>query len=191
MDQRQLAKKTSNALERLDQVERTVNNIGAATNNNINQLGGITEVLDAVVQTLGAETIQKIMTDNRTAKAEAQSAQEKAALDELVKNGDVKATEKVSERSIVVGREINPDGTVRVPGRAQVAFARIDPAFQKAFLDQAAGFSLDLPNGGKFEVQEVYEVVEKAEKTELIDGPPAAATTPAAPAAEATEPAAP
>jgi hypothetical protein len=179
-----LAKKTSNALERLDQVEKTVGNIVGAVNNSLGQvsqqLSGITEVLDAVVQTLGAETIQKLMTESRQAKAEAQAQAEEAALKELLAKGDIKATEKISEKSIVVGRETAKDGTVRIPGRAQVAFARIDPNFQSAFLGQGPGFSLDLPNGGKFEVLEVFEVVEKA------DSPPADA-----PAATATEPAAP
>jgi len=167
MDQRQLAKKTSNALERLDQVEKTVMNIVSAVNNSLSQvsqqLAGITEVLDAVVQTLGQETIQKVMTENRTAKAEAQAEAEKEALQELVAKGDIKAVEKVTEKCIVVGRETDKDGAVRVPGRAQVAFARIDPNFQPALLGQAPGFSLELPTGGKFEVLEVYEVVEKSE----------------------------
>jgi len=177
MDQRQLAKKTSNALERLDQVEKTVMNIVSAVNNSIsqlgNQIGGVTEVLDAVVQTLGVETIQKIMSENRVAKAEAQAESEKAALAELLAKGDIKAVDKVSEKSIVVGRETDKDGTVRLPGRAQVAFARIDPNFQPQLLGQGPGFSLDLPNGGKFEVLEAYEVVEKA-----ADATPAAEALP-------------
>ena len=189
MDQRQLARKTSNALERLDQVEKTVGNIVGAVNNSLGQvsqqLGGITEVLDAVVQTLGAETIQKIMTENRQAKAEAAAQAEEAALKELLSKGDIKVAEAISEKSIVVGRETNPDGTVRAPGRAQVAFARIDPNFQGPFLGKAVGFVLDLPNGGKFEVLEIYEVVEKPETV------PAESSTPEAPAASATEPAAP
>lgn len=191
MDQRQLAKKTSDALERLDQVEKTVANIVGAVNNSLGQvsgqLGGITEVLDAVVQTLGADTIQKVMTENRTAKAEAQSAAEQAALKELLAKGDIKATEKVTEKSIVVGKETAADGTVRIPGRAQVAFSRIDPNFQASFLGQAVGFSLDLPTGGKFEVQEIYEVVEKADAP--AETPPPADTS--APAETAPAPAAP
>jgi hypothetical protein len=171
----------------LDQVEKTVGNIVGAVNNSLGQvsqqLSGITEVLDAVVQTLGAETIQKVMTESRQAKAEAQAQAEEAALKELLSKGDIAVAEKISEKSIVVGRETNPDGTVRVPGRAQVAFARIDPNFQAAFLGQAAGFSLDLPTGGKFEVLEVYEVVERAESTTPVTEAPAAPAT--------TEPAAP
>ncbi len=191
MDQRQLARKTSNALERLDQLEKTVGNIVGAVNNSLGQvsaqLSGITEVLDAVVQTLGAETIQKIMTENRAAKAEAQALAEEQALKELLDKGDLKVAEQITERSIVVGKESDKEGNIRPPGRAQVPFARIDPNFQAAFLGKGAGFSLDLPTGGKFEVTAVYEVVEK------IDAPvtPPAEALPAAPAAETTEPAAP
>jgi len=168
MDQRMLAKKTSVISERLDQLEQMLQSIVSSVNNGINQLGnqvgGVTEVLDAVVQTLGVETIQKIMGENRVAKAEAQSAAEKAALNELLTKGDVKAVEKITEKSVVVGRETDKDGAVRMPGRAQVAFQRIDPNFQASFLGQGPGFLLDLPNGGKFEVQEVYEVVEKKDE---------------------------
>ena len=196
MDQRQLARKTSNALERLDQVEKTVTNIVSAVNNSLGQvsgqLGGITEVLDAVVQTLGADTIQKVMTENRTAKAEAQSQAEESALKELLAKGDIAVAAKVSDKSIVVGRETNKDGSVRIPGRAQVAFARIDPNFQAAFLGQEVGFNLELPNGGKFEVLEIYEVVEKAATAPADTSAPAEALPPP-PAAGATapEPAAP
>lgn len=181
MDQRQLARKTSNALERLDQLEKTVGNIVGAVNNSLGQvsqqLSGITEVLDAVVQTLGADTIQKLMAESRAAKAEEQAREEEAALKALVERGDVQAVEKVTEKSVVVGRETNADGTVRTPGRAQVAFARIDPAFQASFLGQSVGFTLDLPNGGKFEVLGVYEVVEKSATPAPEALPTAAAET--------------
>jgi len=170
MDQRQLAKKSANALERLEVLERTVNSIGSATNNNINQIGGMTEVLDAVVQILGVEAIQKVLSENRVAMAEAQSKAEEEALKELLSKGDIAESEKISDKSIVVGKETNPDGTVRPPGRAQVAFARIDPTFQEQFLGKSAGFVLDLPTGGKFEVLSVYDVVEKAE-TPVIPAP--------------------
>jgi hypothetical protein len=167
MDQRQLARKTSNALERLDQVEKTIGNVVGAVNNSLgqvsNQLSQITEVLDAVVQTLGADTIQQLMIASRTAKAEAQSQAEEAALKELVEKGDVAAAEKITDKSIVVGKEFDKEGTLRPPGRAQVAYSRIDPSFQESFLGQGAGFVLDLPTGGKFEVTGVFEVVQKTD----------------------------
>lgn len=167
MDQRQLARKTSNALERLDSVEKTIGNIVGAVNNSFTQisrqLSGITEVLDAVVQTLGAENIQKVMEESRRTKAEEAAKAQETALKALLDKGEVKAVEKVSEKSIIVGRDHLADGTLRHPGRVQLMFSEIEPPFRPSFLGQSIGFVLDLPTGGKFEVMELYEVVEKTE----------------------------
>jgi len=157
-----LQKKTSNALERLDQLEKTIPQIVAAVNQSVGQIQGqlssAVEVLDAVVQTLGSDTIEKLILDSRKKKAEEQSDKEKQALAELVTQGAIVPANVVTEKSIIVGVETDKDGVVRVPGRAQVAFQRVDPQFQQGLLGQAVGFKLTLPNGGTFEVTELYEV---------------------------------
>jgi len=191
-DTRVLAKRTGDALDRLAQVEKTLPNIISAVNNAFGRMDGQLnsqgEVLEAVVALLGMDTVQAKIKETREAKATAAMEQEKAALEELVKNGDVALVEKIGDKALIVGREYNPDGTVRHPGRAQVAFQRVDVQFQPTLRDQKAGFTFDLPNGGKFEVVEVYEVVEKPEAAQpAAEAPPEATTTAAEPSATTPE----
>lgn len=164
-DPRVISKRTSNALERLDQVEKVIAQIVSGVNNSLGglsqQVGSQGSVLEAVVQLLGKDAVETTMKEIAERRAQETMEAEKKAMLELVTRGDVAAVEKVTDKSIIVGREFNPDGTLRSPGRAQVAFQRVDEAFKANLLGQTVGFIMDLPAGGKFEVMEIYEVVEK------------------------------
>lgn len=181
-----LAKRTSNALDRLDQVEKTLPNLISAINNSLGglsqQLNSQGKVLEAVMQLLGRETVETTMKEIEDRRVTETMEAEKKALEELLAAGNLAKVEKVTEKSIIVGREYQPDGSLRHPGRAQVAFPRVDPQFQPKLKDQAAGFVMELPNGGKFEVVEVFEVVQKPDEEALPPPAPEAS----APAPEAT-----
>lgn len=164
-DTKVIAKRTTNALDRLDQIEKVLPELISGINNSF---GGISqqvnaqgEVLEAVVGLLGKETIEAALKENRERKATEVMESEKKALEELKTAGAIAVTEKVTEKSIIVGREYNPDGTLRHPGRAQVPYSRVDANFKEKLLGQVAGFVLELPNKGKFEILEVCEVVQK------------------------------
>lgn len=167
-DTRVLSKRTNNALDRLDAVEQALPQILGSLNQTLGQfsqqLNAQGEVVEALVQALGRETVEGIIKDTRERKGQELMEQEKAALEELVSSGAVAKVDKVSEKTIIVGREINPDGTVRSPGRAQVPYARVTTELKEKFLGQTSPFAVDLPNGGKFEVQELFEVVMKPEE---------------------------
>lgn len=184
-----LAKRTSNALDRLDQVEKTLPNLISAINNSLGglsqQLNSQGKVLEAVMQLLGRETVETTMKEIEDRRVTETMEAEKKALEELLAAGNLAKVEKVTEKSIIVGREYQPDGSLRHPGRAQVAFPRVDPQFQPKLKDQAAGFVMELPNGGKFEVVEVFEVVQKPDEEAAAEAPPPAPEA-SAPAPEAT-----
>lgn len=195
MDQRQLAKRTSNALERLEQVEKTIPQILGAVNQTVGQvqaqLSSAVEVLDAVVQSLGVENIEKLVSDNRREKATQRMEEEKKQLAALLDAKLILAEDKVTEKSIIVGVETDKDGTARHPGRMQHGFNMIAPQFRDKLLGQVAGFKLPLPNGGNFEVQEIYgpnptppAPAEAAPATEAPAAPAVDAST--APAADTT-----
>jgi hypothetical protein len=166
VDTRMIQKQTKNALERLDDLEATLPQIVSSFQQAVQQLqtslNSLTEVMDAVIANVGSDKITTTMTENRTKKVEAQADQDRKALDQALLNGDVVPTEAVSEKTIVVGKEYAADGTVRFPGYIQAPFMRVDPKFQELMKGQKAGFSFDLPNGGKFEITATYDVVEKA-----------------------------
>lgn len=179
MDAAKVAKKTANALQRLDALEQTMGGIVQGVNNALNQLqqqlAGFSETLGALVQSIGQDEVERLMVENRAERGRQLVESEKAGLAAMLAAGDVVAGEKVTEKSLLVGRELDKDGVVAPPGRAQTAFSRIEPGFQAGLLGQAVGFALDLPTGGKFVVDEIYEVVDRPA------APPAAApeTTPA------------
>lgn len=159
-DPRVISKRTTNALDRLDRLEQSFAQLVSTINNSLGgvsrQLDAHEEVFEAVITLLGREAVQGVVKDLREKKAVESMEAEKKALNELLDAKVVQTAATVTEESIIVGKETNPDGTVRIPGRVQLAFQRIDVNFQSALKGVAVGFILDLPNGGKFEVQEIY-----------------------------------
>ncbi len=170
-----LQKKTKDALDRLDDLEKTLPQIVSGFQQAANQLqqglNSLTEIMDAVIEHIGGDKITKTMSENRVKKAEAMAENDRKALDQALLDGNVAVAEAVSEKSIIVGRELLADGSVKVPGYVQAPYIRIAPEFQEKLKGQKAGVSIELPTGGKFEVTAVYDVVQKA------DVPPAPAQT--------------
>jgi len=164
-DNRINAKRTANALDRIDGIEQTLSAIIPQINNSFanmsRQQESQGEVLEAVVTILGQDTITATVKANRDARALATMEAEKKGLEELKANGTLAAVEVVSDKSLIVGREFNADGTIIHPGRVQVAYQRVDAQFQPQLLGKGVGITFDLPKGGKFEVLEIYEVVQK------------------------------
>jgi len=188
VDQRLLQKKTANALDRLDELEKALPQIVSGVNNSLQNLQRqqetVTEILDAVIEALGQETIHGIMANNRTKRAEQQAENEKKGIEEALTSGRLVVATAITEKTIIVGKETAADGGVRVPGRVQIPFVRVGEQFQAQLKDKGVGTKLDLPNGGgTFEVVEIYDVVP----------PPAEGAAPvaAAPEAPAAAPAAP
>lgn len=189
-DTRIIAKRSANALDRIGELEtgltllsqdiqRVLPAIDQAIQAVQQQLSGAIEVLDAVVSTLGTETIEKCMIENRRSKATSLMEADKARLEAELAAGSKVPVATITDKSTVVGVETEPDGSVRHPGRAQLVFSRIAPDFQNKLLGQPVDFVLELPTGGKFTVTGIFEDVEKAPEL------PAVPETPAeAPAAE-------
>lgn len=170
-DTKVIAKRTTNALDRLDQIEKVLPELISGINNSFGQLSqqinAQGELLEAIVGLLGKETVESSLKENRERKATELMESEKKALEELKAAGAIAVVEKVTEKSIIVGREYNSDGSLRHPGRAQVAYARVDANFKDKLLGQAAGFVMELPNSGKFEILEVCEVIQKPDAPAL------------------------
>ncbi len=188
MDTRVLQKKTANALDRLDELEKALPQIVAGVNNSIQQLQQqhqtSIEILDAVIEALGQETIHGIMAANRTKRAEQQAEAEKQGVADALAKGQIKVGTEVSEVSIIVGKEVAADGSIRMPGRIQLPFIRVGDQFKALLKGKKVGESIDLPNGsGKFEVVEIYDVVppELQPKAEAAPEVPVVEAAPAAP----------
>jgi hypothetical protein len=148
------------------------------------EIANLKEMVEGLVELNGAEEVQRIVNEKRVERARAQSAQEKASLDEGITDGYVIAAEKIEEKSLIVGRYVGKDGTVTEPGRAQLVVPGIAPQYREKLIGQSAGFKLtDLPDGGHFEVLEVYSV-DEAKANEVIQAKQKAQAEAAAKAAE-------
>ncbi|NBT57360.1 hypothetical protein EBT16_01105 [bacterium] len=183
MDNLSLRQKTRTALDKIDVIEDTINELVTGMNNVIQQLNGrladVSEKLDALATLVGPEKFQEVLKANALAKTKAQADAAKKALEQHVASGDLVAATTVGTESLVVGREFDKDGNLLEPGRIQLTFSGIKKEFQDQLLGQTAGFTVTTPVGGKFEVLEIYDFVAKetptvAPSAEVVD---ASATT--------------
>ena len=165
-------RQVKSALERIDAIEQELPRVISAVNEvlmqNNQRVTGLAEVVEAVVELFGSETVDAKITEVRTRKLAAQAAQAKENLEKAVVEGKILATATVEEDSLIVGRESDAEGNIAGPGRVQLLFSGIRPEFQEKLKGQAAGFSVTTENGGKFEVLEVYKVLPAPEPTPTV-----------------------
>lgn len=124
----------------------------------------LTEQIEALVELNGIEDVQRIISEKRLERARAASEQEKASLEEGIRDGYVLGAETVGEKSVLVGRYVGKDGGVEQPGRTQLVMPGLKEEFREKLLGQSVGYKLDLPNGSHFDLQEIYNIDEEKAK---------------------------
>jgi hypothetical protein len=174
-------KQVKSALERIDVLEETLPQVVAGVNQALNQQGQrmeqLASILEAVVELLGTSTVDAKIKEISDKKTLQNLERAKKALEDALAKGEVVKTDKISEKSLVVGREVDKDGNPVFPGRVQLAYHSIKTEFQEKLKGNGVGFVVETANGSKFEVLEVYDVVEK--QTETSAPTPVLAETPA------------
>lgn len=181
-------KKIKSALERLDILEGDVQRLFSAVNESsmVARQGTaeLASLLEAVVELLGAETVDAKVKEIAERKQLENLARAEAALAAGLEKGELVKADKVSEVSVIVGKEIDEKGEVIFPGKVQLQTSAIKPEFKEKLLGQGVGTVIDAPRG-KFEVMAIYDVVAKPETP--AEAAPAEAPAPTQPAAtEAT-----
>lgn len=157
--------------ERITGLEQGVARMLFGVNQQFGQAAQRTQTLEEQVEALvaiaGAEEVQAYITDRRIERARAQAAAEKASLDEGIKDGYVIPAETCGEKSVIVGRYFDDKGTVLEPGRAQLVMPGVQDQFKQQLLGKGTGTRLKLPEGGEYELTEIYEIDEaKAKEVE-------------------------
>lgn len=185
MDQRQLTKRTANALERLERVEQSQGQVLGGLSQMQAQTSALVEVLDAVVELVGTEKVQVELAKQRREKAAKKAEAEKKQLDEMLLQGLLIPADEVTQTSIVVGQEKTKSGEVIHPGYVRLPWQGINPQFRDKFLKLKVGDKVDFPDGGSFEIQELYTLNPNPPKPE--EKPAEAAPVPPADAPVATE----
>ena len=148
------------------------------------------DLVEALVNLQGAQDVQAFVNEKRVERAHEAAAKEKASLEEGITDGFVLKAASVGDKSIIVGKYFNAEGKVIEPGRAQLVIPGVQPQFKELLIGKTTGTVLDLPNGEKFELTEIYEVdEEKAREVMKAKAEKAAAdaTTAAGEAAAADE----
>jgi hypothetical protein len=181
--------------KRIDAIEQDIPRILGGVNDGFtrlsSQLSELTEIVNALVSLVGEDDVAKSVTESRIAKAQQESDAAKAALAQAVTDGKYKATDVITEKSVIVGNEKNKEGVTIPPGRAQLLFTKLLEEFREKMLGQKVGFTVTTPPGGTFEVTEIYEevpapVAAAPAPTPVVEGEvlPPATELPEAPAVE-------
>ena len=170
-------------LERLTAIEDAINalvtdreDLGKSIQSTVDKLqfvnGKTAEVVEAVITALGADFKPKIdeaAKANDKARKERIAALQSAQVAELVANNKLKSVTEVSDKSLIVGRELDANNEVIHPGRAEILFSEVDPAIQTELKGKTVGYMLEAKNSTKFEVTEIYEAVESSANTNEVE----------------------
>lgn len=114
----------------------------------------------ALVEVVGKELVAAKLEENLKKEITGNVAKAEKELQDAVTAGHVRlSTEPVTGKSLVVGVEYQPNGEVAFPGRAQLLFENFTDDVQALILGKSIGTTVDLVNGGKFEIKEVYESI--------------------------------
>ena len=161
-----------NALQRIEELETNLMNVFGAVQQALNgtdqRINALAEILDAVVAELGAEVVNGRVVEGRKARALEQAEKSKAALAEAVEKGQYRAVEVITDKTLIVGKELDKEGKEVFPGYVQLAYTSIKPEFQEKLLGKGVGASFDTESG-KFEVTGTYEPVETPERGEVAE----------------------
>lgn len=157
--------------QRLDAVEQNLARVLFNLNQRFqaidSQLQNANLLIQALTEHVGKDLVAATAEEIRVERLRANAEVEKNALEKGIADGYVSKSEKVDDTSILVGRYVSAKGDVQEPGRVQMTMPTVDPKFQAQLKDKGAGTSLDLPDGSKFELLEIYAVdTEKYRKLE-------------------------
>lgn len=162
-------------LQRVEKLEKRIEQMTEGVNELANRLtSSVTsalEVLDAtiaVVNDLNPGTplstlIEEKITARRHEKAVARAEQEKKQITQLLESGHLKAIDKISKDSLIVGRVFNTEGKVMGVGREQIEFNQLVPELQSMLLGQEVGFMAGQEGKDKLEILEIYELVSQSD----------------------------
>lgn len=150
------------AIDRIDDIEATIPNLINAFNQGFasidQRVGSLTELLEALVEIVGAAEVKAAIEKRRLADAHAQADRARVWLQQELAAGRLEQVETVfdSENCVVVGVETSPEGAQLGAGRTQLSVDRIIPEVRAALIGNPVGTRVKTP-GGFLEVLEIYE----------------------------------
>lgn len=171
-------KNARNALQRIQALEGAVQGVLTATNNALGEAEGrlaqLAEVLDAVVESQGAEAINVILTEKRRSRAQQKQERDAMEIKEKVLNGKLKAVATVGETSVLVFKELDKDGQALEFSRVQTSALLLVPKVRGETLGKTIGHKVT--NTGSehtFEIMEIYDPVPQTPEAAAAEAPAA------------------
>ncbi len=167
-------------LARLQKLERFEKDMLRAMNQTFNIVDqretATEEILRAVINLLGREVVEKEVRRLKIEQLEGESTKQTAVFEEAKKEGKVVATTAVTEKSVIIGTELDKDNNQLYPVRVQLFFPQLPADYQKAYLGAKLGETVVTPTASKFTISEIYEVVvkEAPATSGLVETDPAA-----------------
>lgn len=159
--------KRKSLAERLDDLEK---NLAPAIFEAVNRrLASVTQGLHAVVEILGKETVANKVKELTEAQMTEELTKVQKQLEDLKAQQLLVKSELVKPGTVLVGRELNLEGVVAHPGQAILEFGQFNPQFQERLLGKAPGATVEVPNLGKFELQEVWEFVPPPQPAAVVE----------------------
>jgi hypothetical protein len=162
------AKKQLNALQRLDAIESSFNQLieqlGKQQVALKNRFDNIERGIDAVAELIGREAVENKAKELHTKQLEEEAARTTEAIEAAVKAGTIEATDKVKdEQTFVVVQQKGPDGTVRTPSKIQIPLNGYVPEVKALLQDKKVGEEVTLPSGDTIIILECYQPTGKKE----------------------------
>lgn len=114
----------------------------------------LVEVLNAMMGVLGGEEFTKKVQDQLHSN---RVNRQKELVSKAVSDGLLVQVAKVSENSLLIGKEMSKDGTVLNGGRSQLEYSQLTDEAKVSALNQEVGHTIN-GEDGMFEIQEIYEL---------------------------------
>jgi hypothetical protein len=167
---RKQAKTLEGRLTALDEgFGRLIVGIDQRFSNIAQALGQHSEVLEALVEHIGADTINALVESKRLERAQQNEEAEKKALADAIADGYMAPAETIGEDSFIVGHELLGNGKPLGTGRQQVAYESLSQDAKDRLLGKSVGATLETPTGGSFEVKEIYRLDKEAARVILSE----------------------
>jgi hypothetical protein len=178
-----MGKKTLNALERLDALEKAVVGLLNVSNKEFGNIHGQLSATADIVNALTDITGQPVVEAQLEKRATAALKQDQEAIDAGLLEGRLTPATEVGPNTVLGYKETMPNGKERVPGKFFKNFGNINSEAQQLLTGKKIG---DVVSVGetKVEVLEVFNLVPPSPPVEVTPAPPALAAVPPLPEGE-------
>ncbi len=121
----------------------------------------LAESISGIIKASGEgfrEKVDRIVEEDRLKRAQAQAAQRKAQLDQLLAAKIYIPTDTIKADSLVIGRVFDKDGNVVGAGYEHFRLELLKEEIRSKMMEQTVGFIYEAPDGQKLEILEIYDL---------------------------------